>query len=136
MLLEANCCSLKTIKTPLKMLTLHFRLVQCFDPTGSSSGDTLLEGVFTALLSWILHTSIRVCGFIVLLGRTTPTLGFPVSTRRLLAMDLKTGIIQVSQNHTLPIPLPNNTHKVSTSHLKPLQLDKILLFDDDTSIHL
>jgi hypothetical protein len=28
MLLEANCYSLKTIKTPFKMLKLHLRLVQ------------------------------------------------------------------------------------------------------------
>jgi hypothetical protein len=52
-------------------------------------------------------------------------LGFPVSTSRLLETDLNTGIIQVSQNYTLPIPLHDSTHKVSTSHLKSSQVDEL-----------
>jgi hypothetical protein len=39
-------------------------------------------------------------------------------------MDLNTGIIQVSRNHELPIPLHDSTHKVSTSHLTSSQVDE------------
>jgi hypothetical protein len=52
-------------------------------------------------------------------------LGFPVSTSRLLATGFIIGIIQASRNHTLPIPLHNSTHKVSTSHLKSSEVDEL-----------
>jgi hypothetical protein len=57
MLLEANCCSLKTIKTiktPLKMLKLHLRLLQHVSTQlGHPQVTHCYKALFTALLSWI-----------------------------------------------------------------------------------
>jgi hypothetical protein len=57
--------------------------------------------------------------------RCTHAAGFLVSTSRVRATDVNTGIIQVSRNDTLPIPLHDSTHKVSTSHLKSSQADEL-----------
>jgi hypothetical protein len=64
------CRSLKTIKTPFKILKLQLKLVQHVSTQlGHLQATRLLkEFLLHCTTSWTLHTFIRVCGFTMLLG--------------------------------------------------------------------
>jgi hypothetical protein len=106
---------------------LTCKVVHATKMTGSSLDDGIYYQLVThSLLITITHKQYSAITHLQHLQFTVAhALGFPVSTSCLVATDLNTGSIQVSRNHTVPIPLHDSTHKVSTSHLKSSQVDEL-----------